>query len=675
MFILTSSLIFFAFLLLIPQAYAQESCVYGLHFAMYMDSGSDSVLSDPWQRVYDMAVAFPCVDIIITSNPNNGVGTEFESDTWFAIQEIQSVGGLVVAYVSTDFNNGPKTTESIKAEMDQWMVWYPFIDGFFFDEMQNDVGNGFNGDNVAFYSELTNYARNTLGVSQTRGNPGTDIDEAFKNSVDNIKVFETSGGLPNLFSLFNDWKGQEEITLFSLTPHSVEGLTDAELADFVQESNQYVSHVYVQDDGNDGNPWDEVSTYFERTVELQAEANSNVPPEPPMDTDVTGCGTLNQNGATYTQVNNIFAEINCITISGNGITYNGNGFELMGNSGCSLGDESGDNAMTLSGDNITVENVTISFWRYGVVFIGDNNQLSDSSLTCITKYGGQFDGGTNSFFINNFCDNCQNGVHMAGGSNSDGNTIAGNEFRDSNHHQTHLHNGNNNNEIFDNNFFEITANEILDEGGANNVWHDNYYSTFDSPAEGCFDTNNDNICDAPKIGEGNQDNRAHVIPITGTTPDPPDPPVPPIVQTSLISIETELDGTELTGQWVEFSQNGITQHTGFSPESFVVNNNQPYEVFVGNFEGINFQQWANGITDNPRPFNINIDQTFTAQYVDTNISPPDPPTDPDLEERVSNLETSDVDQNNRISALELNWNKIWNWMTALFEATKTLLGL
>ena len=359
--ILGSSIAIFALFLLIPQASAQQSCEYGLHFAMYMDSGTDTTLSTEWQRVYDAKVNNPCVDLIITANPNNGVGNVFESDTAFAIPKMQEVGIKVMGYVSTDWNNfGGKTEAQVKGEMDQWITWYPSIDGFFFDEMENEIEIGLNGDSVQYYTRLTDYAKINLGVEQTRGNPGTDIDEAYKSSVDNIKVGERQT-LFDLSSLFNDWKANEAITLFSLTPHTISN-TVQEVEDWVIESQQYVSHVYVQSDGGDGNPWDEVSVYLEQVVILQEAANLNgIPLPPPTDTDVTGCGTLSQNGATYTQVNNIFAEVNCITISGDGITYNGNGFGLMGNSGCSLGDESGDNAMTLTGDNITVENLTLSF--------------------------------------------------------------------------------------------------------------------------------------------------------------------------------------------------------------------------------------------------------------------------------------------------------------------------
>jgi len=193
--------------------------------------------------------------------------------------------------------------------------------------------------------------------------------------------------------------------------------------------------------------------------------------------DISTCQTLTQDGATYVQVNNIFAEVDCIFITGDNITYDGNGFSITGDSGCGLGDESGDVAITVTGNNVLIQDATLEFWRNGVAFEADNTVLTDSSLTCITKYGGAFDGGTNSFFINNFCDQCQNGVHMQGGSNSDFNEVSGNEFKDSNHHQTHLHDGNNNNELFDNNYLDITANEILDEGGSNNFWHDNYYTT------------------------------------------------------------------------------------------------------------------------------------------------------------------------------------------------------
>jgi len=251
---------------------------YGLHFAMYMDPGNGNSLSTAWQRVYDAQVAYPDVSIIINANPSNGVGSSPLSDFEYSIATLRSVGVTVLGYVSTDYNQGPKTDASIKSEIDNWVSWYGDgalgdglgINGIFLDEMENDIGTGINGDNVQWYTDLTDYVKNTKGLSHTAGNPGTNIDEAYIGSVDQIRIHE-SPGLPNLAVLFNDWKLNYPISTFSMTPYQVPTLDE----DFVREAQQYMTHIYIQDNGADENPWDTLSLHFERIVELSAEANIN----------------------------------------------------------------------------------------------------------------------------------------------------------------------------------------------------------------------------------------------------------------------------------------------------------------------------------------------------------------------------------------------------------------
>jgi hypothetical protein len=251
---------------------------YGLHFAMYMDPGDGNSLSTPWQRVYDAQAAYPDVSIMINANPSNGVGSSPRSDFEYSIAALRSEGVTVLGYVSTDYNGGPKTDASIKAEIDNWVSWYGDgalgaglgINGIFLDEMENNIGTGVNGDNVQWYTDLTDYIKNTKGLSHTAGNPGTNIDEAYFGSVDQIKIHE-SPGLPILDYLFNDWKLNYPISTFSMTPYQVPTLDE----DFVMEAQQYVTHIYIQNNGVDGNPWDTLSTHFERIVELSAEANIN----------------------------------------------------------------------------------------------------------------------------------------------------------------------------------------------------------------------------------------------------------------------------------------------------------------------------------------------------------------------------------------------------------------
>jgi parallel beta-helix repeat protein len=75
------------------------------------------------------------------------------------------------------------------------------------------------------------------------------------------------------------------------------------------------------------------------------------------------------------------------------------------------------------------------------------------------------------------------------------------------------------NEIFNNNFVD-NVNQVRLEFGSDNLFHlnapvgGNYWSSFDSPAEGCFDQNEDGFCDSPYSFAGGSDHLPWAVPIT-----------------------------------------------------------------------------------------------------------------------------------------------------------------
>jgi len=90
---------------------------------------------------------------------------------------------------------------------------------------------------------------------------------------------------------------------------------------------------------------------------------------------------------------------------------------------------------------------------------------------------------------------------------------------------------------------------------------------------------------------------------------------PPTPSTSKLFVRTvNSSSEEITGYWVVLLQGGAVVQTGYSPEGFIVNNGETYEVIVGDWAGITFDQWENGSKDNPRTFSITSDTTFTASF-------------------------------------------------------------
>lgn len=96
--------------------------------------------------------------------------------------------------------------------------------------------------------------------------------------------------------------------------------------------------------------------------------------------------------------------------------------------------------------------------------------------------------------------------------------------------------------------------------------------------------------------------------------DPADP------NASRLTIRTvNSAGEEITGYWTVFYQDSAVVQTGFSPERFIANDGETYEVFMGDFAGKSFDHWEDGSTENPRTFSITSDQTFTANYNENNV--------------------------------------------------------
>jgi hypothetical protein len=73
-------------------------------------------------------------------------------------------------------------------------------------------------------------------------------------------------------------------------------------------------------------------------------------------------------------------------------------------------------------------------------------------------------------------------------------------------------------------------------------------------------------------------------------------------------------GEEIFGYWTVLLQSSTVLQTGFSAEGFIVNNGENYEVSMGDYNGVNFDHWEDGSTDNPRTFSLTSDKTFTAYY-------------------------------------------------------------
>jgi hypothetical protein len=205
---------------------------------------------ESWPALIAAKKAHPTVAIIAVVNPASGPGSAVEADYTAGIAKLIAANIRVLGYVGTDYT--AKTPATVKADIDRWKMFYPTLQGIFFDEQSNKA------EDVAYYRDLSQYAK-SKGLSYTVGNPGADTAEAFVGAMDMMLIYE-SDGIPEL-SRLQGWHTKHAPSNFGIIPYAT-----AMDAAFVREARKHVGYIYLQND-DQPNPWDSLPTYFDDLLE------------------------------------------------------------------------------------------------------------------------------------------------------------------------------------------------------------------------------------------------------------------------------------------------------------------------------------------------------------------------------------------------------------------------
>ncbi len=214
-----------------------------------------------------------------------------------------------------------------------------------------------------------------------------------------------------------------------------------------------------------------------------------------------------------------------VVIDSDDITLDGNNHMLVGDTtydtkGIYLDQKTG----------VTIRNITTSYFQYGILSQLSQNNIFTNNIALNNSFGIFLDDSDNNVLEKNAT--FGNSVGIVLYTFSDGNTLADNTVASSSlgiylqsssnnnlHNNTISNNGSfggvdlslaDNNKIYNNNFVS-NEKQINYRSGFDNLFNlntpigGNYYSDFDTPAEGCTNFNDDNFCDSPYIFSGGQD--------------------------------------------------------------------------------------------------------------------------------------------------------------------------
>lgn len=118
--------------------------------------------------------------ILVILNPSNGAGEKKDQNFVDVITKLKQKGYSVFGYIYS--NNALRDINQVKHNIDNYNQFYPDLDGFFIDEVNNNLSS------YDYYREIYHYAKSYN--KQIILNPGTTVPQEFYDIADFIVVFE-----------------------------------------------------------------------------------------------------------------------------------------------------------------------------------------------------------------------------------------------------------------------------------------------------------------------------------------------------------------------------------------------------------------------------------------------------------------------------------------------------
>jgi len=231
-----------------------ETCETGTIIPLYLYPQRKNGIHN-WQPVIDSYGNYS-IPVWAIVNVNSGPGSQLDANYVEAIDMLKIKGIHTLGYVKTNYAN--RDISLVKQEVDTWKTLYQ-PEGIFFDEMTN----GKNSIYVNYYKQLHDYAKENE-FKFTVGNPGTDVDESYVNTVDTIMIYELSGSFPS-FSQYCGYHANYPKNKWGIFPYNLPSLRD--IQEKILAAKNCVGFIYVTDDYG-SNPWDTLPSYLKELFSL-----------------------------------------------------------------------------------------------------------------------------------------------------------------------------------------------------------------------------------------------------------------------------------------------------------------------------------------------------------------------------------------------------------------------
>jgi hypothetical protein len=221
----------------------------GIYVPLYVYPGAGGMES--YDRIIQAKLVHPRLSVLVAINPSSGPGAGKDDNYVQAIGRLRSAGISVIGYVYTKW--GKRGLASVAADIRRYRTWYG-LEGVLVDEFSTDPAK------ASYYLAVRRYSQ-SLGMTFVMGNPGTDVPAQFVGMLaDNFTIYENAG-LPDSERL-GGWHAEHDRANWSCCAHSAH-FNEKHLMDV----SRHLGFLYATDD-TPPNPYDRLSSYFERLVQV-----------------------------------------------------------------------------------------------------------------------------------------------------------------------------------------------------------------------------------------------------------------------------------------------------------------------------------------------------------------------------------------------------------------------
>lgn len=218
----------------------------------------------PGSATWQSWAAYPQSVKIMIVNLNNGDDLAFQPAVQAAVQTAQTSGIRVFGYTYTRY--GQRDPEAVRLAIDAARLNYA-VDGIFFDEAPTSCTSAtpFAPSALEYYQNLSGYVR-SFGGSVVL-NPGTaPSTDCWMGVADTLVTYENAG-ISNYVYRYTEmaWMRNYPANRFWHLLYAVKQQKDMQTA-FKLAKQRNAGFVYVTSDGDDGNPWDGIPSYWSAEV-------------------------------------------------------------------------------------------------------------------------------------------------------------------------------------------------------------------------------------------------------------------------------------------------------------------------------------------------------------------------------------------------------------------------